>query len=465
MIPMTLPEIAEVVGGTVHDDSGATVTGAATVDSRQVEPGGLFVAVAGEHVDGHDYAAAAVEAGAAGCLAQRPVGVPCVVVEDPAAALGALAHHVVAQLPDVRVVGLTGSQGKTSTKDLLAQVLASAGATVATLGNFNNELGMPLTALRADRDTRFLVLEMGARHIGNIAELCGYVRPDVGLVLNVGTAHVGEFGSREAIAQTKGELVEALTEQGTAVLNADDPLVSAMAARTAAPVTTYGEAPGADVRVADLSLDASGCPEFDLLTAGGTAHVRLRLLGEHQAANAAAAAAVALSLGLALDDVAIALSAATNASRWRMEQHERADGVLVVNDAYNANPESMRAALKALAAIARGRGDGTRSIAVLGEMRELGESSREEHDAVGRLAVRLDISQLVVVGEPARPIHLGACLEGSWGDESVFVPDNDEAVAWLREHLRPGDVVLVKASRAAALEEVAEALLEEEKGR
>ncbi len=465
MIPMTLTEIAEVVGGTVHNETGATVTGAATVDSRQVEPGGLFVAVAGEHVDGHDYAAAAVEAGAAGCLAQRPVGVPCVVVEDPAAALGALAHHVVAQLPDVRVVGLTGSQGKTSTKDLLAQVLASAGATVATLGNFNNELGMPLTALRADPDTRFLVLEMGARHVGNIAELCGYVRPDVGLVLNVGTAHVGEFGSREAIAQTKGELVEALTEQGTAVLNADDPLVSAMAARTAAPVTTYGESPDADVRVDDLSLDASGCPDFDLVTAGGTAHVRLRLLGEHQAANAAAAAAVALSLGLALDDVATALSAATNASRWRMEQHERADGVLVVNDAYNANPESMRAALKALAAIARGRGAGTRSIAVLGEMRELGESSRDEHDAVGRLAVRLDISQLVVVGEPARPIHLGACLEGSWGDESVFVPDNDEAVAWLREHLRPGDVVLVKASRAAALEQVAEALLEEEKGR
>jgi UDP-N-acetylmuramoyl-tripeptide--D-alanyl-D-alanine ligase len=201
------------------------------------------------------------------------------------------------------------------------------------------------------------------------------------------------------------------------------------------------------------------------VTADSTAHVTLRLLGEHQASNAAAAAAVALSLGMSLDDVATALSAATNASRWRMEQHERADGVLVVNDAYNANPDSMRAALKALAAIARGRGPGTRSVAVLGEMRELGESSREEHDAVGRLAVRLDISQLVVVGEPARPIHLGASLEGSWGEESVFVADNDEALVWLREHLRPGDVVLVKASRAAALERVAEALLEEEKGR
>ena len=467
MIAMTLAEIADVVGGEVHDDPGATVTvtGDAFVDSRSPVPGGLFVAVPGERVDGHDYAVRAVEQGAAAVLAARPVGVPAVVVPDVVGALGLLAHHVVGRLPGLRVVGLTGSQGKTSTKDLLAQVLARAGTTVATLGNFNNEIGMPLTALRAGADTDFLVLEMGARHLGNIRELCEVVRPHVGLVLNVGTAHVGEFGSREAIAQTKGELVEALAEGGTAVLNADDRLVAAMAARTPAVVTTFGEGRDADVRVADLSLDGTGCPEFDLVTGSGTAHVRLRLLGEHQAGNAAAAAAVALSLGLGLDQVAEALSSATNASRWRMEQHERADGVLVVNDAYNANPESMRAALKTLAAIARGRGPGTRSVAVLGEMRELGESSREEHDAVGRLAVRLDISQLVVVGEPARPIHLGASLEGSWGDESVFVSDNDEATAWLREHLQRGDVVLVKASRAAALEQVAEALLEEEKGR
>jgi UDP-N-acetylmuramoyl-tripeptide--D-alanyl-D-alanine ligase len=465
MIAMTLAEIAEVVGGEVHDDAAVTVTGDAFVDSRAPVPGGLFVAVPGEHVDGHDYAAGAVEGGAAAVLAARPVGVPAVVVPDVLGALGLLAHHVVGRLPGLRVVGLTGSQGKTSTKDLLAQVLAGAGTTVATLGNFNNEIGMPLTALRAGPDTEFLVLEMGARHVGNIRELCEVVRPHVGLVLNVGTAHVGEFGSREAIAQTKGELVESLAEDGTAVLNADDRLVAGMAPRTRAAVTTYGESSDADVRVDGLVLDDTGCPEFDLVTGAGTAHVRLRLLGEHQAGNAAAAAAVALSLGLDLDRIAAALSAATNASRWRMEQHERADGVLVVNDAYNANPESMRAALKALAAIARGRGPGTRSVAVLGEMRELGESSREEHDAIGRLAVRLDISQLVVVGEPARAIHLGASLEGSWGDESVFVSDNDEATAWLREHLQPGDVVLVKASRAAALEQVAAALLEEENGR
>ena len=465
MIAMTLPEIAAAVGGAVHDDTGVTVTGPAFVDGRLVEAGGLFVAIAGERVDGHAYAAQAVAEGAAAVLSQRPVGVPAVVVADPYAALAALARHVVGQLPDLRIVSLTGSQGKTSTKDLLAQVLATAGSTVATHGSFNNELGMPLTVLRAEPGTRFLVLEKGARGVGHIRDLCGVARPYVGLVLNVGKAHMGEFGSQEAIALAKGELVEELPADGTAVLNADDPLVAAMAARTAAAVRTFGEAAGADVRIDALTLDHSGCPEFDLVTADGTAHVHLQLLGEHNAGNAAAAAAVALALGLRLDDVAAALSAATNASRWRMERHERADGVLVINDAYNANPDSMRAALKTLAVIARGRGPGARSVAVLGEMRELGESGREEHDAVGRLAVRLDISQLVVVGEPARPIHLGACLEGSWGEESVFVADNDEALAWLRQHLRPGDVVLVKASRAAALERVAEALLEEEKGR
>jgi UDP-N-acetylmuramoyl-tripeptide--D-alanyl-D-alanine ligase len=240
------------------------------------------------------------------------------------------------------------------------------------------------------------------------------------------------------------------------VLNADDPLVAGMAPRSRGRVLTYGESAGADLHLSDLALDAVGRPSFDLTVGGRTAHVALGLLGEHQAVNAAAAAGVAVALGLPLDDIATTLSEATATSKWRMELHERADGVTVVNDAYNANPDSMRAALKALA---RGRGGSTRSVAVLGEMLELGESSREEHDAVGRLAVRLDINQLLVVGEEARPIHLGASLEGSWGEESVFVADNQEALAWLREHLAPGDVVLFKASRAAGLEVVAEAVL------
>jgi UDP-N-acetylmuramoyl-tripeptide--D-alanyl-D-alanine ligase len=460
MIPMTLPEVAEVVGGTVHDDAGVTVTGPAFIDSRVAEQGGLFVALVGERLDGHDYAGTAVGAGAAAVLASRPVGVPAVVVDDVLAALAALARHVVAALRDLTVIGLTGSQGKTSTKDLLAQLLAHAGRTVATFGSFNNELGMPLTALRADPSTRYLVLEMGARGVGHIRQLCEIAPPHVGLVLNVGKAHMGEFGSQEAIAQAKGELVESVRRGGTAVLNADDPLVSAMASRTREAVVTFGEAASSDVRVAELTTDAMTRASFDLVTADGRARVSLRGLGEHQAGNAAAAASVALALGLGLEDVARWLSEADNVSRWRMEVHERADGVTVLNDAYNANPDSMRAALKSLAEIGRGRSVG-RTVAVLGEMRELGESAAEEHDTVGRLAVRLDIQQLVVVGEPARPIHLGACLEGSWGGESVYVDDNDAALAWLREHLSAGDVVLLKASRAAALEQVAEALLTE----
>jgi UDP-N-acetylmuramoyl-tripeptide--D-alanyl-D-alanine ligase len=451
MIPMSLPQIAAVVGGEVHDDPGVTVSAPAFVDSRLPEQGGLFVAFHGANVDGHDFADAAVEGGAAAVLGSRPVGHPCVVVEDPLAAVATLAQHVLAQLPGVRVVALTGSQGKTSTKDLLAQVLADAGSTVATAGSFNNELGLPLTVLRAEPATEFLVLEMGARGVGHLAPLCEIAPPQVSLVLNVGKAHLGEFGTQEDIAQAKGEIVEALDADGVAVLNADDRLVAAMASRTQARVLTFGEAGTSDVRLENLDVDELGRPRFDLVSGENSAHVAMGLVGEHQAHNAAAAAAVAVALGVPLDRAAASLAAATPASRWRMEVDERSDGVLVINDAYNANPDSMRAALKALAAVGRGRGTGTRTIAVLGEMRELGESSREEHDAIGRLAVRLDISRLLVVGEPARPMHLGACLEGSWGEESTFVEDNDQALAWLRENLGPDDVVLLKASRAAAL--------------
>jgi UDP-N-acetylmuramoyl-tripeptide--D-alanyl-D-alanine ligase len=460
VIAMTLPEIAAVVDGTVVNDPGVTVTGPAFVDSRVAERGGLFVAVVGERVDGHEYADTALDAGAAAVLSSRDTGRPGVLVEDPVAALARLARHSLSQLPGTRVVALTGSQGKTSTKDVLAQVLAAAGRTVATFGSFNNELGLPLTVLRADTATEFLVLEMGARHIGDLRASCSIARPDVALVLNVGKAHIGEFGSQANIAQAKGELVEALGEDGVAVLNADDPLVSAMAGRTRGRVRTFGADENADVRFEDLTVDDLGRPRFVLHADGATAEVSLRLVGEHHAANAAAAAAVALALDVPLDRVADALSTATATSRGRMEVAERADGVTVVDDAYNANPDSVRAALKALASIGRGR-PGSRTVAVLGEMRELGASARDEHDAVGRLAVRLDIHQLLVVGEAAKPIHLGASLEGSWGHESVFVADNDAATQWLHEHLVPGDVVLFKASNSVGLSRVAQAVLEQ----
>lgn len=459
MIALRLAEVAAAVGGRLQQaDSDSVVGGPVLIDSRQATPGSLFVAVPGEHVDGHDFAVAATDAGAVAVLAQRPVDCPAVLVDDTTEALGRLAGYVRERLPKLLVVGLTGSQGKTSTKDLLAQLLAPAGPVVAPQGSFNNELGAPLTVLRADEQTAHLVVEMGARGSGHIRELCAVAQPTVGLVLNVGTAHLGEFGSQQAIARAKSELVQELPPDGIAVLNADDPLVAAMATQTGGTVRTFGQGADADVRVLDLRLDASGGPEFTLATSTGQAEVSMSLLGTHQALNGAAAATVALALGRPLDEVAAALSDATPLSRWRMERHVRADGVVVVNDAYNASPDAMREALRTLAVLGRAPGAG-RTFAVLGEMRELGATARDEHDAVGRLAVRLDISQLVVVGEQARALHLGACLEGSWDGESLLVADVDAAVDYLRAELASGDVVLIKAARAAGLERVAAALL------
>ncbi|GGV15577.1 UDP-N-acetylmuramoyl-tripeptide--D-alanyl-D-alanine ligase [Streptomyces griseoflavus] len=466
MIALSLAEIAEVVGGQTHDipDPSVQVTGPVVRDSREAGPGSLFVAFVGERVDGHDYAAAVVEAGAAAVLASRPVGVPAIVVEDVQAALGALARHVVGRL-GATLVALTGSAGKTSTKDLIAQVLGSSAPTVFTPGSLNNEIGLPLTALTATEETKFLVLEMGARGIGHIRYLTGLTPPKVGLVLNVGSAHIGEFGGRQQIAQAKGELVESLPpagEGGAAILNADDPLVRAMASRTKAKVILFGESGEADVRAENVRLTDSGQPSFRLHTPSGASDVTMRLYGEHHVSNALAAAAVAHELGMSADEIARALSEAGSLSRWRMEVTERPDGVTVVNDAYNANPESMKAALRALAAMGEAsRAKGGRTWAVLGKMAELGDEALAEHDAVGRLAVRLNVSKLVAVGgREAAWLQLGAYNEGSWGEESVHVSDAQAAVDLLRSQLRPGDVVLVKASRSVGLESVAQALLE-----
>ena len=465
MIALSLAEIASVVGGQKHDipDPSVQVTAPVVRDSREVEPGSLFVAFAGERVDGHDFASAVVAAGAAAVLASRPVGVPAIVVEDVQTALGALARHVVRRL-GATLVALTGSAGKTSTKDLIAQVLQRKAPTVWTPGSLNNEIGLPLTALSATEETKFLVLEMGARGIGHIRYLADLTPPRIGLVLNVGTAHIGEFGGREQIAQAKGELVEALPsaeDGGTAILNADDPLVRAMAARTKAKVIFFGESGEADVRAENVRLTDKGQPAFRLHTPSGASDVTMRLYGEHHVSNALAAAAVAHELGMSADEIATALSEAGSLSRWRMEVTERPDGVTIVNDAYNANPESMRAALRALAAMGTAsRAKGGRTWAVLGKMAELGDEALAEHDAVGRLAVRLNVGKLVAVGgREASWLQLGAYNEGSWGEESVHVSDAQAAVDLLRSELRPGDVVLVKASRSVGLERVAQALL------
>ncbi|MER7819431.1 UDP-N-acetylmuramoyl-tripeptide--D-alanyl-D-alanine ligase [Streptomyces sp. NPDC096153] len=465
MIALSLAEIAEIVGGQPYDipDPSVRVTGPVVRDSREVVPGSLFVAFVGARVDGHDYAADVVAAGAAAVLASRPVGVPAIVVDDVQKALGALARAVVKRL-GATLVALTGSAGKTSTKDLIAQVLRRKAPTVFTPGSLNNEIGLPLTALSATDETGFLVLEMGARGIGHIRYLTELTPPRVGVVLNVGTAHIGEFGGREQIAEAKGELVETLppaAEGGIAVLNADDPLVRAMSARTEARVVLFGESDEADVRAENVRLMPGGQPAFLLRTPSGCSDVTLRLYGEHHVSNALAAAAVAHELGMSVDEIATALSEAGTLSRWRMEVTERPDGVTVVNDAYNANPESMRAALRALAAMGTAaQAAGGRTWAVLGPMAELGGEALAEHDAVGRLAVRLNVSKLVAVGgREASWLQLGAYNEGSWGEESVHVSDAQAAVDLLRRELRPGDVVLVKASRSAGLERIAEALL------
>jgi UDP-N-acetylmuramoyl-tripeptide--D-alanyl-D-alanine ligase len=446
MIPLSLGEIAAVTGGTAEGDATVTVTAAAVLDGRQAEPGGLFVALAGEHADGHDYAGQAGRAGAVAVLGSRPTPLPTVVAADAQAALQALAAHVVARLRNgLTVAALTGSRGKTSTKDLLAAVLSTAAPTIATSGSLNNELGVPLTMLRADAATRFLVLEMGARRISDIAALTGLVAPDIAVVTNVGQAHLGHFGSRKAIAKAKGELVQGLAPGGTAVLNADDPRVIAMRSLTDGPVLTFGHAEHADVRVTGLALDRLGRPSFTLRTAGAAAPVALPFVGAHQALNASAAAAAGLAAGVPLDAAATALATAS-LSKWRLELRDLAVGATLLNDSYNADPDTARAALDALAAIECGR-----RIAVLGGMLELGDDSEAEHRAVGQYAAsRADV--VVAVGEAARPIADGA------GDRTVALAGNDAAIDWLRGHLAAGDVVLVKASRAARLDEVAAAL-------
>ena len=469
VIPLSLARIARVTGGQLgHGDPDAVVSGEVVIDSRRAGPGGLFAAVAGERSDGHDFAAAAVAAGATAVLATRPVPVPSVLVADVPAALAALARSVVDALPAARIAGITGSSGKTSTKDLAAQLVERLGPTIAPAGSYNNEFGHPLTVLRADAATRFLVLELSARGIGHIAYLCRVAPPRYGVVLNVGHAHAGEFGGLDQVARAKGELVEALPADGVAILNADDPRVLAMAARTAARVVTFSASPHArtslvshvpqpSVRAADIRLDELGRPSFTLLTPEGSAPVTLRLHGAHNVPNALAAAALAGELGMDLDGIAAGLGAAVARSRWRMEVRQRADGVTVINDAYNANPESVRAAIDALAHLARGG----RAFAILGHMAELGDTSRASHEDIGEYAARASdsgLAGLIAVGEEAAPLLAGARRVRSWTGEALAAPDGAAALELLANRLKPSDVVLVKASRAAHLEGVAAAL-------
>jgi UDP-N-acetylmuramoyl-tripeptide--D-alanyl-D-alanine ligase len=459
VIPLSLDEIARATGARLDGgaDPAAVVTGPVVIDSRRVSPGGLFAAVEGERVDGHDYAATARAAGAVAMLGTRPAGVPALIVDDVPGALARLAQEAVARLPQVTIAGLTGSAGKTSTKDLTAQLVERLGPTISPEGSYNNEFGFPLTVLRADEQTRFMVLELAARGPGHIAFLCEIAPPRVGAVLNVGHAHTGEFGGIEQVARAKGELPAALPAAaagGVAILNADDHRVRAMASRTEARIVTFG-LDGADFTATGVRLDELGRPAFTLGTPAGSAPVQMRLHGAHQVPNALAAAAIAAELGLDTDGIADGLSTATARSRWRMEVQQAPGGVTVINDAYNANPESVRAALDALGHLARGR----RSFAVLGQMAELGEESRDSHLAAGGQAAGTGVAGLIVVGKEAEPILDGALATAGWHGEAIAVPDIPAAVAALRGRLTTGDVVLIKASRAAGLERVAAELL------
>ncbi|WP_031261980.1 UDP-N-acetylmuramoyl-tripeptide--D-alanyl-D-alanine ligase [Curtobacterium sp. B18] len=489
MIALTLAEIATAVDGElipgaqatdVADQGDLVVEGSVETDSRLVGPGSVFFALPGEVTDGRRFVPAATEAGAALIVTPERVDTtaPQIVVTDGYAALAALAHEVVTRVrmatadrvdadgrpAPLRVVGITGSNGKTSTKNMLRTILEQHGATIAPQGSFNNHVGAPISMLRITEDTRYLVVEMGASGIGHIAKLVSIAEPDVGVVLKVGLAHAGEFGGIEATQRAKSEMVTDLPASATALLNVDDDRVASMRDLTAATVVGFGTSADADYRITGIETDRNGT-RFTLTAPpvrqegnpsadgqpGGTDHVdvQLAILGEHHAMNASAALTVAHLWGVPLADGAAALASMTRAERWRMELLPGGpDGVTVINDAYNASPDSTAAALRTLAQIVR---PGERTVAVLGEMAELGEFSTEEHDRIGRLVVRLGIGQLVVVGRGAMPIHQAATLEGSWDGESVFIEDVDDAVHALQEMLRPGDVVLVKSSKSAEL--------------
>jgi UDP-N-acetylmuramoyl-tripeptide--D-alanyl-D-alanine ligase len=465
VIALTLEAIAAAVDGQLHlsgtDASPATiVSGAVTTDSREVEPGGVFVAKRGAFDDGHRFAPSAAERGAALLVVEHPLDVPVpqVVVTDAVDALGALATEVVTRvraLGRLRVVGVTGSNGKTTTKNLLRTILEGVGETVASRKSFNNEVGGPVTMLELTEDTEFLVAEMGASAVGEIERLVRMARPDVGIVLKVGLAHAGEFGGIEQTVRAKSEMVTDLLDTDVAVLNADDPRVVPMAALTRARVVWFGLGESADVHATDLVVHARGTEFTITVPSGESVRVRFGVLGEHHVMNALAATAAAIELGVPLAAIASALERVTIAERWRMQLMGGRDDITVINDAYNASPDSMAAALKTLAQVQR---PGARTVAVLGEMSELGEFSGEEHDRIGLLAVRLGISQLIVVGPGARRLHISAINEGSWAGESAFVETADEAYDLVLSSIRPGDTVLVKSSNSAGLRHLGDRL-------
>jgi len=462
MISASANELATILGAQLVGDANVSVTGSAETDSRLVSAGSIFFAKPGEQADGHDFVGDAQARGAVVAVVERAIDLDIVqlVVPNTVDALGALATWLIGELKSkgkLKVVGITGSNGKTTTKNMLREILSQVGKTIAPIESFNNKVGAPISILRADLTTEFLVVEMGAEGIGSIAYLAKMARPDVAVILKVGMAHAGEFGGIETTAKIKGELAEAVSEGSALVLNADDAMVVAMKDRTKATVHWFGTSAEAQYWASDISLSKIGTSFVLHWPDGEQSDIQLAILGEHHIMNALAAAAVSSLLGATKSQIVGALEAMELAERWRMQRFVRPDGVTVINDSYNASPDSMKAALQTLAQLGR---MGSRTIAVLGEMAELGEYSRTEHDSIGRLVVRLNIDQLVVVGDRAKLIHMGASQEGSWDGESRFFPSIAEALEYLRGILADGDTVLVKSSKSANLRFLGDDLME-----
>jgi len=447
-----LSEVARAVEGSLEGDD--VEVRSVSTDSRDVPRGSLFIALPGDRTDGHRFVDQAFAGGAAAAIVGRAADVhgPVVRVDSTAEALMRLAADERRSMAST-VVGITGANGKTSTKDLTQAVVKTRFRVHASPGSFNNEVGLPVTLLGAPPDTEVLVAEMGARRLGDVKLLSGIARPDVVVVTNVGVAHMEVFGSWASIVEASAEPIDALALDGLAILNADDPIVIAFGDRCPGRVVTFGTRAHVDVRAEDVSLGPDGRASFRVVADGAEVGVTLSVPGEHMVSNALAAVAVGRELGVALDDAAVALAGA-GVSRWRMESFTTAAGLRVLNDAYNANPESAAAALRT----ARWIAGKERLIAVLGEMAELGSISGDEHDRLGELAARVRVDRLITVGAVAHSIARAAIREGM-GPEDVATYDTPaEALDDIRRAAAPGDLILFKGSRIAGLETVAEAL-------
>ena len=483
MMPMSLEEIAQAVQGRLIAGTAAVNVPAATsafTDSRQIVEGSVFVAIAGERVDGHDYVPRVGAQGAVAAIVDHEIvdaGVPQIVVEDTVLALGALAKHNIERRRALgtpfTVVGITGSVGKTTTKDLMKALLSRMGSTVAPVGSFNNEIGLPLTSLKVNAETRFLVAEMGANHVGEIANLTSLVPPDIAVVLKVGVAHLGEFGSAERIAQAKSEIIHGLVPGGLSVLNANDERVAAMSAFAPGDVMWFGlpngEGGNPAITAQHVRCDELDHPFFTLENGDGEhAEVTLGICGQHNVMNALAAASVAMRLGMSIGDVASALSDVTAISPHRMAVsivNKQETSFTLIDDSFNANPDSMKAGLDGLLRWKAGSESQPFRVAVLGAMLELGPDEKDLHVGIGRYALEGGVDALLTVGsasDASLDALAGAMADGasSAGDASHvdWVHDIDEADRLVTrlavEH--PGAVVLLKGSHASGLSALAE---------